>query len=55
MVSMVGAGMEVMVGRHAGKSQRVGRMSGDDGAHLECEVNTLMTPEHTAFQVGSSG
>ena len=32
----------------------VGRMSGDAGALLECEVNTLMTPDHTACQVHNS-
>ena len=37
-------------------------MSGDAGAFAECEVKTpmtpdktLMTPDHTAFQVHSSG
>ena len=33
----------------------VGRMSGDTGAHPECEVKTLMIIDHTAFQVRSSG
>ena len=30
-------------------------MSGDAGALPECDVKTLMTPNHTAFQVRSSG
>ena len=30
-------------------------MSGDAGALSECEVKTLMTPDHTAFQLRSSG
>ena len=35
--------MEVAVGKHAGKSQGVGRASGDAEAFPECEVNTLIT------------
>ena len=34
--------MEVVVCKHA--RQGAGRMSGDAGALLECEVKTLMTP-----------
>ena len=30
-------------------------MSGDAGALLECEVKILISPDHTAFQVRSSG
>ena len=30
-------------------------MSGDAGALPECEVKTLLTPNHTAFQVHISG
>ena len=44
--------MAVMV---AVQSLGVGQMSGDAGAFPECEVNTLMAPDHTAFQVSSSG
>ena len=32
------AGMELVDGMHAGQSQGVGRMLGDDGASPECEV-----------------
>ena len=42
------------VGRHAEQRQEVGRMSGDARIHSECEVNTLMTPDPTAFQLSSS-
>ena len=45
----MGEGIEVVDGMHAGQSRRVGRMSGDAGAFPECELNTLMTPDHTAF------
>ena len=31
------------------KPGRFGRMSGDAGALHECEVETLMIPDHTAF------
>ena len=54
MVGWVGAGMEVVDGMHAAQSQGVGRKSGDVGAHPGCKVKTLMTPDHTAFQVCSS-
>ena len=37
--------MEVVVDGHVG----------DAGALPKCEVKTLMTPNHTAFQVRSSG
>ena len=50
-----GAGMEVVVGTYAGQSQGVGCMSGDAGIFPECEVNTLITSDHTAIQVCSSG
>ena len=36
------------------KARRVGRMTGDAGAHRKCEVKTLLTSGHTAFQVHSS-
>ena len=32
MVGWMGAGMELVLGKHAGQSQVVGRMSGDAGA-----------------------
>ena len=54
MVGWVGALMEVMVGMHAGQGG-AHHMSGDAGAFSECKVNTLMTPDHTAFQVHNSG
>ena len=38
MVSWVGAGMEVVVGGHAGQSKEVDRMFGDAAALLMCEV-----------------
>ena len=41
------AGMEVVIGKHAGQSHGVGRMSGDAGAFPECKVNTLITPDRT--------
>ena len=55
MVVWAEAGMEVVDGMHAGQSQGVGRMSGDAGALPECVVRALMTPDHTTFQVRSSG
>ena len=33
----------------------VGRMSGDVSALPECDVKTLMKPDHTAFKVRCSG
>ena len=47
--------MEVAVDEHAGQSQGVGLMSGDAGAFPECEVNTLITPDHTTIQVRKHG
>ena len=47
--------MELVLGKHAGKSQVVGRMSGDAGAFPECVGNTLITPDRTTIQVRSSG
>ena len=47
--------MEMVVGRHAGQCQGVGRISGDAGAFPECEVNTLITPDRTIIQVRRSG
>ena len=37
------------------KARKVGHMSGDAGVLPECEVKTLMTPDHTAVQVRISG
>ena len=37
------------------KPEGVGRMSGDAGALSECDMKTLITPDHTAIQVGCSG
>ena len=54
-VSHGSAVLEVMVGKHAGQSQRVGRMLGDARALPECEVNTLITPDRTTIQESSSG
>ena len=45
----------MVLGRHAGESQVVGRMSGDAGAFAECVGNTLITPDRTTIQVRSSG
>ena len=44
MVGWIGVGMELVLGRHAGQSQVVGRSSGDAGAFPECVENTLITP-----------
>ena len=55
VVGWMGAGMEVVVGRHAGQSQGVDLMSGDAGALPVCEVNTLIIPDLTTIQVRSSG
>ena len=55
MVGWMGAGMELVHGKHAGQSQVVGRMTADAGAFPECVGNTLITPDHTTNQVRSSG
>ena len=55
MVGWMGAGMELVLCRHAGHSQVYGCMSGDAGAFLECVGNTLITPDCTTIQVRSSG
>ena len=55
MVGWMGAGMELVLGKHAGQSQVVGRMSRYAGAFLECVGNTLITPDRTTIQVLSSG
>ena len=55
MVGWVGAGMEVVVGRHAGQSwggwSHVGRCR---SPFRVCD-DTLMIPNHTAVQVRSFG
>ena len=33
-----GAGMELVIGKHAGQSQGVSRVSKDARVHFECEV-----------------
>ena len=55
MVGWMGAGMELVLGKHVGQSQVVGRMSGDAGAFPECVGNTLITPDRTIIHVRSSG
>ena len=55
MEGWMGAGMELVFGKHAGQSQVVSRMSGDAGAFPECVGNTLITPHRTTIQVRSSG
>ena len=55
MVGWVGAGMELLLGKHAGQSQVVGRVSGDAGAFPECVGNTLITPDHIAIKMRNSG
>ena len=55
MVGWMGAWMELVLGKHAGQSQVVGRMSGDAGAFPECVGNTLITLDRTTVQVRSSG
>ena len=55
MVGWMGAGMELVFGKHSGQSQVVGRMSANAGAFPECVGNTLTTPDRTTNQVHSSG
>ena len=55
MVGWMGAGMELVLGKHAGQSKLVDRMSGDAGEFQECVGNTLITPDRTTTQVCSSG
>ena len=55
VVGWIGVGMEVVVGKHAGQSQGVGRMSGDAREFPECEVNTLITPDRSTIHVRSYG
>ena len=55
MVGWMGAGMKLVLCKHAGQCQVVGRMSGDAGAFPDCVRNTLITPDRITFQVRSSG
>ena len=55
IVGWMGAGIELVLGRHAGQGQVVGRMSGDAGAFSECVGNTQITPDRTTIQARSSG
>ena len=54
IVGLMGAKIEVVVGRHAGQNQEMipRRVMPE---RFSCEVKTLMTPDHTAIQVRSSG
>ena len=45
MVGWMGAGMELVLGKHAGQCQSTFRVRGD----------RLMIPDHTTIQVHSSG
>ena len=49
MAGWMGVGMELVLGRHAGQSQVVGRMSGVAGAFPECVGNTLIKPDRTTI------
>ena len=52
MVGWMGTGMELVLGKHAGQSLVVGRMS----EHFQSVFwNTLITPDRTTIQVRSSG
>ena len=55
IVGWMGAGMELVFGKHAEQSQVVGRMSGLAGAFPDCVGNTLITPDRTTIQVRCSG
>ena len=55
MVGWMGAGMELVFGKHAEQSQVVGLMSGLAGAFPDCVGNTLITPDRTTIQVRCSG
>ena len=58
MVGWMGTGMELVLGKHAGQSQVVGRMSGDAEAFPEYGEYTDYTRSHhhhgAHFWVGSS-
>ena len=55
IVGWMETGMELVLGKHAGQSQVVGRMSGDAAAFPECVGNTLITPDRNTIHVRSSG
>ena len=55
IVGWMGAGMELLLGKHAGQSQVVGRMPGDAGAFPVCVGNTLITPDRTTILLRSCG
>ena len=38
VVGLMGAGMEMVVGKHAGLNHGNGRMSGDAGSFTDCEM-----------------
>ena len=54
MVGQVGTGMEEVGGKHVGHNHVGLLMSGDATALAKCEVKTLITSDHTSFQVLSS-
>ena len=45
----MGAGVDVVDRMHVGKSQGVGRTSGDVAGFPECVVNTLITPHRSEY------
>ena len=47
--------MEVVDGMHAGQSQGSWSLVGNRRSIARVRGDTLMTPDHTAFQVRSSG
>ena len=49
----MGAGMELVLGKHEGQSQVVRRMSGAAGAFPECVC--VITPDRTTIHVRGSG
>ena len=50
MVGWMGVGMELVLGKHAGQSQVVGRMSGDAGAFPECVgLHPIVPPSRCAI------
>ena len=52
MVGSLGRGMEVVDGMHSGRM--AGRMSGECRGISRVRGDTLVTPNHTTFQVRSS-
>ena len=55
MVGWVGAGMEVVDSMHVGQSQGDWSYVGSCRSTFRIQGDTLMTPDHTAVQVCSSG